>query len=76
MGGEPDLGVARMREYFQGLQVVRAVACLIVVFAHLSVLEYHFGLHYLASALLAVAVAALVGAGLTARSLLRRGRGG
>jgi peptidoglycan/LPS O-acetylase OafA/YrhL len=36
-----------MREYFQGLQVVRAVACLIVVFAHLSVLEYHFGLHYL-----------------------------
>jgi peptidoglycan/LPS O-acetylase OafA/YrhL len=36
-----------MRDYFQGLQVVRAVACLVVVFAHVTKLEYLFGLNYL-----------------------------
>jgi peptidoglycan/LPS O-acetylase OafA/YrhL len=36
-----------MREYFHGLQVVRAVVCLGVVVAHLTVLEFLFGLSYL-----------------------------
>lgn len=49
MDGETRHGAARMRDYFQSLQVVRAVACLGVVFAHLLMLESIFQLKYLPS---------------------------
>lgn len=47
MNREPERGAARMREYFQTMQVVRAVACLAVVFTHVAALEYFFQLHFL-----------------------------